>query len=155
LKGSATARKLRPELVHQVGIEVWWTRLDIQVNTVNDCVTEGSREECMGWIDLRSERAIQEVREIPGRVGRSEEIAWRVASQRCEDFLAGGLADFDILLDLRTVSEHLCLFSTWRNPCRAATCIAIIASRSILLIGKNVDESDRNDVECGVLAECC
>lgn len=151
--------KVDSQLVDQIRVERVTARFDIQIETVDDNICAKRSRKCgLGSILRWTVCAPEKVREGLRRGLGSDQVARSITSQRDKNLLACCLAYGDILRDLRTSSEHLCLGAVWRNPIWAPARVSIVRSGiSIVavLIGKSVDETDRNDIDGRVLAEVC
>jgi len=151
--------KVDSQLVDQIRVVRVTARFDIQIETVDDNICAKRSRECglrgiLRWTIC----APKKVRERLRRRRGSDEVARTIASQRDKDFLSSCLAYGNILRQLITSSEHLRLGAIWRNPIWAPARVCIVRSGiSIVagLIGKSVDETNRNDIDGRVLAEVC
>lgn len=123
--------------------------LDIKVETINTVVLEWTRENAIEVRVIRSEGVPQEVRKPDGNCIVQDGYVRRVTADGEHDGLSHLLADWDILPDLMAAHEKL------RARVEGTiTLVAKVGTRpSSDDIWEDIDETDVDDVQRGLLAE--
>ena len=139
----------------KVGNEFPVTRLDIQVEAINDVVTERSRSgETFG---LGSEDIPQLLGKACGSIFRCKLVAWRVSPDGDQDLLAFLLADGHVALDVRAWTEDRSFMSILvRVVFGSPTSIPEVGARQAvcpILAWELIHEPNGNDINRVIVAK--